>query len=642
MTIYSDYLKRKSQNAIRFGYSDEYPCILKNSKGKDLKNYQISGNSIKQNKNLVPIDNLLSNKTIDGITFTAPGDGSLIANGTASANCWYIISNNIKIKNGCYTLSGCPENGGSSTYNMRIRAINDSVAVKSSYDTGNSVVFDVSSIKFSTITLVIYIAKGTTVENLVFKPQLELGKVKSDYISSVPSFDNPIEIESIGEKTKNLIPYPYTNTTITQNGVTFTDNGDGSITVEGTPTDYSAILVSNKNIPIKEGQTFTFSLNYRSDVKNIAFNIILRDENNTTIRTVAGSYYENKTFIIGTNEKSMQIIIKRAKSNEECKGTFKPMLELGEVATEYEPYNKYKIPIICRGKNVFDITKCYHYDANKKAMFIPESARRDNNEGKVKLVTNMQAGHTYIITGNSTSSSGYFVYLNGTQTVWRWGTIYTPTQADIDGSIYFYKHTESEAPEGVTDVTITDVQIEEAMTSSEYEEYQTPITTNIYLDKPLRGLPDKQDIIDFKNQKVIQNIDEVILNGTENWTSNVSSSVTHDVVLISMSKFKIGNTSKALISTGRFNPGYYNMNNYIGFTSWSQDQNVLMYRKDGITVDTMKELLQNQNTKFVGILKDPIESSIDLSKLPTLKGTTICEINSNIIPHSMSVKYIRN
>ena len=640
MTIYGDYLKRKSQNAIRFGYSDEYPCILKNSKGKDLKNYQISGNSIKQNKNLIPINNLLSDKTINGITFTVPGDGSLIANGTASANCWYTISNNIKIKNGCYTLSGCPANGGSSTYNMRIQAINNNVAIKSSYDAGNSVVFDISSIKFSTITLMIYIAKGTAVENLVFKPQLELGKVKSDYVSPVPSFNNPIEIKSIGEKTKNLIPYPYITSTTTTNGITFTDNKDGSVTANGTATSnaYFTFIRNLENIDVTKKYVLSGSSDisvYIALYQENTWKKEFHSRNGTPIIIDFPSYTD-----IEYNRISVHTYVPSGKTVNNI--TVKPQLELGEVASEYEPYNKYKIPIICRGKNVFDISKCYHYDANKKAMFIPESSRRDNNEGKVNVITNMQAGRTYIITGNSTSSSGYFVYLNGTQTIWKWGTIYTPTQADIDGNIYFYKHTESEAPEGVTDVTISNVQIEEAMISSEYEEYQTPITTNIYLDKPLRGLADKQDIIDFKNQKVIQNVDEVVLNGTENWTSNVSSSVTHDVVLISMSKFKIGNTSKALISTGRFNAGFYNVDNYVGFTSWSQDQNVLMYRKDGITVDTMKELLQNQNTTFVGILKDPIESSVDLSKLPTLKGTTVCEINSNIIPCSMSVKYVRN
>lgn len=38
---------------------------------------------------------------------------------------------------------------------------------------------------------------------------------------------------------KNLIPYPYHETTKTTNGITFTDNGDGTITVNGTATQNS-------------------------------------------------------------------------------------------------------------------------------------------------------------------------------------------------------------------------------------------------------------------------------------------------------------------------------------------------------------------------------------------------------------------
>ena len=35
---------------------------------------------------------------------------------------------------------------------------------------------------------------------------------------------------------KNIIPYPYAETTVTKNGITFTDNGDGSIKINGTAT----------------------------------------------------------------------------------------------------------------------------------------------------------------------------------------------------------------------------------------------------------------------------------------------------------------------------------------------------------------------------------------------------------------------
>ena len=72
---------------------------------------------------------------------------------------------------------------------------------------------------------------------------------KADKLKSIPSKDvtgYPITLtdQLAGEKPiklniyggKNLIPYPYVNTTMTKNGITFTDNGDGTITVDGTAT----------------------------------------------------------------------------------------------------------------------------------------------------------------------------------------------------------------------------------------------------------------------------------------------------------------------------------------------------------------------------------------------------------------------
>ena len=43
--LYSDYLKDKSHNAIKLNDVEGVPCILTHSKGKDLKNYEIYGNS---------------------------------------------------------------------------------------------------------------------------------------------------------------------------------------------------------------------------------------------------------------------------------------------------------------------------------------------------------------------------------------------------------------------------------------------------------------------------------------------------------------------------------------------------------------------------------------------------------------------
>ena len=170
-------------------------------------------------------------------------------------------------------------------------------------------------------------------------------------------------------------------------------------------------------------------------------------------------------------------------------------IEEAAAATEYEPYResyvgdlsdgKYNIPIVTRGKNVFDITKCISYRSSDNSIWISPNAQRAVMQGNVKDITKMQAGKTYIITANSTSSTGHFVYLNGSKKVWWWGQKYTPTQADIDGWIAFYKAT-NDSEEGVTTgAAITNVQIEEAAAATEYEPYHAPVTTTISLPAPL-------------------------------------------------------------------------------------------------------------------------------------------------------------
>lgn len=49
------------------------------------------------------------------------------------------------------------------------------------------------------------------------------------------------KIQGATVKTTNLLPFPYLDgASLTQNGVTFTANSDGSVTINGTPTDYVA------------------------------------------------------------------------------------------------------------------------------------------------------------------------------------------------------------------------------------------------------------------------------------------------------------------------------------------------------------------------------------------------------------------
>lgn len=55
----------------------------------------------------------------------------------------------------------------------------------------------------------------------------------------------------------NIIPYPYTDTTKTLAGITYTDNGDGSITINGTATGYAVFsLFKNSWNLLQDGVTY--------------------------------------------------------------------------------------------------------------------------------------------------------------------------------------------------------------------------------------------------------------------------------------------------------------------------------------------------------------------------------------------------
>ena len=58
---------------------------------------------------------------------------------------------------------------------------------------------------------------------------------------------------------KNLISYPFIGETKTENGITFTDNGNGTITINGTATAQYVSFVLGNTLPLEDGVTYVFS-----------------------------------------------------------------------------------------------------------------------------------------------------------------------------------------------------------------------------------------------------------------------------------------------------------------------------------------------------------------------------------------------
>ena len=131
-------------------------------------------------KNLIPYPYYETSKTVNGITFTVNEDGSVTVNGTATATAQFGLisrtSSNFYIKNGTYTLSGCPKQNG-----LQIRIVRTVNGADSQYgqDTGNGLIVNRTD-EENPIGITIQVNNGTTVDNLTFKPMFRLASIQSD------------------------------------------------------------------------------------------------------------------------------------------------------------------------------------------------------------------------------------------------------------------------------------------------------------------------------------------------------------------------------------------------------------------------------------------------------------------------------
>ena len=149
---------------------------------------------------------------------------------------------------------------------------------------------------------------------------------------------------------KNLIQYPYADTpsegnTVEITGITFTDNGDGSITVNGTSTQNTTFMISsssNQRVRIPKVGSYHLSGSIDGGSKSTYF--------------LAVQVRKGNTFLVGTNitdSNGLNFTVSEEMLNSydnvymyfwTAKGqtfnntVFKPMLNEGSTALPYQPY----------------------------------------------------------------------------------------------------------------------------------------------------------------------------------------------------------------------------------------------------------------------------------------------------------------
>lgn len=148
---------------VQSGSGDPSPDNIRPISGWD------SVETVRTGKNL--LKNTASTATISGVTFTVNSDGSVIANGTATANA-YLKIGTVTLKAGAYVLNGCPANGSTSTYRLYDDGTWTDVGTGSTFTATNTI----------TKNIYIRINNGVTVNGLIFKPMIRLvSEVDSSY-----------------------------------------------------------------------------------------------------------------------------------------------------------------------------------------------------------------------------------------------------------------------------------------------------------------------------------------------------------------------------------------------------------------------------------------------------------------------------
>jgi len=185
-----------------------------------------------------------------------------------------------------------------------------------------------------------YLTEHQDISNLVVKEEGK-GLSSNDYTS-----EEKTKLGGVGtSQGRNIIPYPYSQTTKTVYGVTFTDNKDGSIGISGTQDGntsrpYMGVGIwwrtdkKEGNIKIDANTYFTISANCSSDNAGIRYYVYDESGSKLADTIVYGTATKTLKFDVDT---WVALCIETAANSETYDCICKPQLELGTIAHAYEP-----------------------------------------------------------------------------------------------------------------------------------------------------------------------------------------------------------------------------------------------------------------------------------------------------------------
>lgn len=191
--------------------------------------------------NMLP--NNATTQTINGITFTVNDDGTVTADGTATASTELVLTSSVKLGNKAYKVSGCPSGGSHNTYKIDVQIVGGTYVAE---EVGKGYIFTASS--SNTYKIRIRIIEGTTISDLTFKPMI-----------TVPSYNGP------------YVPYAKSNKELTEDVAELND-------FEQLPSDLitasDSSVITNLTVinSYKYGHIAIVNFEFKSTSTNLALN----------------------------------------------------------------------------------------------------------------------------------------------------------------------------------------------------------------------------------------------------------------------------------------------------------------------------------------------------------------------------------
>ena len=357
--------------------------------------------------------------------------------------------------------------------------------------------------------LLLYGSTGSTVtySNI----QIEEGTVATDYqpyYGQITHNEDATVVfaESERQKSKNLISYPYINSSSTANGITFTVNADQSITANGTISDSNtnAVMYLNYGLLIEAG---TYTISATKSIEDDNFTVSLFDGTN---------YYDSNSTFTLTKPKTINVYvqIRKTSTSTYTNANIKVMLCKG-TDTDWQPYNGEIIhkkefyetlqntPAITfaeseynKSKNLFDenkyLSRYCTYASNRwttnstrigynQSILTNETGATDNrNTSKLPLLKKGTYTLTIFNAVNNTNDTSMNIALynqdgtiNGTFTT---ATITTNTTITFTMASDLYLDIRVNGNVGT--ISFDHIQIEKGSTATTYQSYYGQITHN--------------------------------------------------------------------------------------------------------------------------------------------------------------------